>query len=1652
MAFVLSFCMMLSLMQMTAWSTVYAEVADGALDDSQEGVQTVRYLTGDEGKQFSAAPESHTDRLSDFFAETTSMTWSVDFQTTDTKLQSFLALESSDKYFAFFVRDGSKLGFEGKDPAQSGMKDGLTYADGNWHTAKLQIIKDEAVILSLDGTEVHRAENPKCIKDFTWSPTAFTIGGMNDYSNSSGWSFNGKLRNIVCTKTVSSIKGPVWEKANLPEESVSTGQNLAAGSIQMTYRMKAGKTAKTTLLKVGDAEIYADAAKHKIGVLKDGSSAETSVSDIDLGITKWHNLAVAKEDARLVFYLDGKALGGVNYSGTLDTSTIQKGADIYCSKVQLYDSVLTTEQVSEIHESTLFSNYPDPTEKLEGYYKGDNREIFNAGFDGSVAYRIPAIATSQKTGTVIASIDKRWVTSADTGINDTVVRRSEDNGETWGPVIPVIDMKDDCAYTIDPEIVVDNDPNSPNYGRVYIIVGMTRRGVSLWGTKVGTGYKNIDGKDYQLLFKGNGEDTSVDQFTIRENGIVYDASGNVTEYQVETMAEAPYTEMGSLYKNGVYIGNIYKGDAELSARNTYYVWMSYSDDDGMTWSLPKDLNPMVKADWMTFFGPGPGAGVQLQSGRLIFTMYCMTEANSANRFSSYNVYTDDHGETWHRGGSPNDKSETENAQNSTRELNESCIVELDNGHLIQFMKNATANVAMAVSKDQGATWGEVTYAEGIREVYCEMSVVHYGDLYDPKDGQTKEAIIFANPTGTTGNGRNHGRVRIAFVNDDDTLDWAYDKLIEEHNFLYTSLTVMKDGNIGLIYENEKGSSTAAAFTSFSPQYIMDANRYENTPQPSAIEAVILDAEGHETNTLAAGNQVQIEMTFDDVVFAAGNVTSNVQIGDTVKEAELIGNVNENTLAFVYEIQQGDNGNLTALAEVNVKDGGAAETIYNVRLTAKPFVTKTVTLGKISAEGYAELPVTGMTAAAGSQNSDGEGASKVLDNDPSTFWHTNYRVDADKASNGGRPKHWITIDLGGSYLVSGLKYLPRTDGNTNGTITEYQIEVSTDGQTFTPYQRGEWAKNNSEKIVDFVYGPIVASHVKLRALETKDDFATAAEIRIIGSSQIAGAPNRLSLAQELLKYDSYGNTLSEVYPELAEAIKSAKELLSNSSVTQTQIDMALETLREAASQSLQNVESDLASAITEAEGKNASDYTISSWAPYNAAYTAAKNLPDNASQEELLEAFLNLKNAELKLKNISGKETLVTDITVTVEDDMTELEVGGILRLSAVVEPQNASNRSVTWSSSDTAKATVSQTGVVTAVGEGEVTITATAKDGSKVTGDIKLSIKPKSEPDTSIPVESVAITAAGNKTSLTVKETVRLTATVKPEDATNKAVIWSSSSPKIASVTANGIVTALSVGRVTITAKPSDGKGGTPGTIVLNVVPKKVTSITVTAAGNKKALLTGESVKLTAVVRPSDATNKTVVWSSSNSKVASVDRSGLVKAVSAGTAVITAKSADGNAKGNITITVSVKLPGVLENRTIDNRNYQITASTESEKTVKLLKSLKKGKKVVIGADVTIEDYPYLITEIDDKAFQKDKKMTQVIIGANVKVIGKSAFANCSKLKKITIQSTNITKIGKNAFKGIKKNAVIYVPKKKLKAYKNLLKKAKTPKSVKIKAK
>ena len=212
-------------------------------------------------------------------------------------------------------------------------------------------------------------------------------------------------------------------------------------------------------------------------------------------------------------------------------------------------------------------------------------------------------------------------------------------------------------------------------------------------------------------------------------------------------------------------------------------------------------------------------------------------------------------------------------------------------------------------------------------------------------------------------------------------------------------------------------------------------------------------------------------------------------------------------------------------------------------------------------------------------------------------------------------------------------------------------------------------------------------------------------------------------------------------------------------------------------------------------------------------------------------------------------------SISVNPTSLTLEEGETANISATVNPSNATDKTVTWSSSSTAVATVKE-GVVTAVKEGSATITAKA-GGKTATCAVKVQAK-------YVAVTSVTL----DKTSLemTEGEEITLAATIKPENATEKDVTWTSDKTDVATVK-DGKVTAVKEGTATITAKAEDKTATCKVTVKKGFV--EVTSITLDKTS--LSLTVGEEETLTATVKPDNATDKTVTWTSSNSAVATVD-------------------------------------------------------------------------------------------------------------------------------------------------------------------------------------
>ena len=214
-------------------------------------------------------------------------------------------------------------------------------------------------------------------------------------------------------------------------------------------------------------------------------------------------------------------------------------------------------------------------------------------------------------------------------------------------------------------------------------------------------------------------------------------------------------------------------------------------------------------------------------------------------------------------------------------------------------------------------------------------------------------------------------------------------------------------------------------------------------------------------------------------------------------------------------------------------------------------------------------------------------------------------------------------------------------------------------------------------------------------------------------------------------------------------------------------------------------------------------------------------------------------------------------SVSVDRPSAEVLIGETVQLSATVLPSDATDQSITWSSSNKEVATVSNNGLVTGVAEGRAGIMA--KAGGKTSTCI-VTVSRKPVPVTSVTLDKESIT-------LTKGESKTLVATVKPDGATYKALSWTSSDSNVASVDSKGKVTALAIGSATITVKADDHQANC---VITVVVP--IQSITLNKS--ELTLTKGQSETLVATLKPEDTSDNTVTWSSSNQTVATVDSNG----------------------------------------------------------------------------------------------------------------------------------------------------------------------------------
>lgn len=1156
-------------------SALVLPVSANEISDSVTDENTKSYLVNEE-KTFDGTTASRLDISEDidFFKDNTSATWTVTFKTTANSFQSLVGLfsESNENgYVNIYLNSGNTIGIEIRGTENTSFSFSKTYNDGEFHTLSFTVKENEYYKFYFDGECVvnKSATSTKFTSNFGVSDlVAATIGGSKRSNASKDWSFNGTIKDVYMSNFALDETELLKFHGIFPAEVISetnvkdtTGTEplvvtddfdldaikaMDQGSINITYKRDssvAGASLQSYLaFSNGDAQdeyatFYLNSAGTRVGFefKTAAQNPHTFWDGVNLNDGNWHNLGFVFDGTNVTLYVDGVSKGAKAFTGMFSAltwinnlNTVSLGGmvrtgktgagnqwfgDFNVNNVKVYSNVLSASQMASIQNGTGSVGVSEED-------VSDRTALFYSGYGNSANYRIPAMVTAAD-GTLVASIDQRKTTAADYGDIDLMVRRSEDKGETWSEPIMLTDLPSGGSahsFIIDSELLVAGD------GTIYCLVDMFPESYALMGSlDAGSGYTDIDGTKYLTLY-----DAEKNIYTMREDNIVYDAEGNVTNYKVTDFStgklvktvEGEEQSAGSIF---LYSG---ANKGELSVLCTSYLWLFKSTDNGLTWSDPVDITGMVKEDWMVFCGTGPGSGISITTDegteRLLFSIY-FTNSVTVNSQSSASIYSDDGGVTWHRGQSPQEildngnrdpgtegytgatniqefnGSSTLNESNDTfiehaptkGMLTENVMVSLGGENVALLSRNSKDNYAyVSLSSDGGETWDSCKINQAIPEYYCQLSAIVH-------EYQGRKYLVISNPNAS---GRNNMTIRVTDITDGtiskDSADWKYTTINVGHD-QYSCLTSIDENTIGILYETDTTwHALDMLFQKFSIDYLLEGNggnvnNVPEYPEITDISAEVINGANGSEGVTEVGDTIKVKVTLGVPVFVTGNaqVKLRYNVGDETKTvyADYAGGSGTNEIYFNYTIEEKFNGDISAVIEpiANLE----SSTLRGVSSLRNGETIAVASYGISADDGSFDLAVAG--AEAGSFHA-GEGADKAIDKNTSTMWHSEW------AAGNNRDDLWITLDLGSVQNITGLRYLPRQSGGVNGIITEYSIEVSTDGINFTPYATGTWANDTTWKKAEF--GTVEAQYVKLVAVdsvsgEIGNTYASAAEIAL-----------------------------------------------------------------------------------------------------------------------------------------------------------------------------------------------------------------------------------------------------------------------------------------------------------------------------------------------------------------------------------------------------------------------------------------------------------------------------------------------------------------------------------------------------------------------------
>lgn len=731
-------------------------------------------------------------------------------------------LDAERGSFMHAYLSGGYLVYETREPGREARleaEDTHGLVDGEWHSFAITV-SPTGTCLSIDG-----------YPSFWGTTTTFLDVLGSEPTMKVGEGDNPELRGLTVLPEVLSARD-ILARAVAPEPLVEFAANYLApqdvervaqlrhATVSMRFRTRGRGQGGCLLAIASGGEERLALRLDTTGLrytLQEGEARHREVAvsgSWDEG--NWHYLALVIGRGAVDVFVDGNRevhVPGEFFAADVpgldavflgrDTAGIRIGGEV--QRAAIYPRALNVEQIQRLHAVTPI----------------DTVAVMDRGLCSSASYRIPSLLCLE-SGTLLAGADQRVSIPNDAPNHiNFVLRRSLDAGRSWEDLQTVIERRGEGlegACVIDSCMVQD-----PATGRVHVLIDYFPGGIGQPKALPGTGY---DEQGRRLLV-----DSSGGRYVVEHDGRVLSEYGEPTGVVMNDSLE--------LLDNGEPAGHfdLVSGAhprQRFFAYPTSHLLHIFSDDDGLTWSEPRDLNLELKEPWMRFLGTGPGSGIVLRhgehAGRIVMPVYLNNEAHWL-AMSAAVVYSDDHGESWTLSESPNTGRPAEDGlldpatfTDETYSLYESTVVERMDGTLLIFMRNQDPSgcVARAQSQDGGRTWSAPVFDEALTEIWCQPNAISLrsrgdqqpqgsqlslgsqvaADLDRPgtqtDEGVSEDRIVFANASLMLPF-RGSGTLRLSR---DGGRSWASSKTFQPGHYVYQSMCELPNGEIGLLWENE----------------------------------------------------------------------------------------------------------------------------------------------------------------------------------------------------------------------------------------------------------------------------------------------------------------------------------------------------------------------------------------------------------------------------------------------------------------------------------------------------------------------------------------------------------------------------------------------------------------------------------------------------------------------------------------------------------------------------------------------------------------------------------------------------------------------------------------------------------------------------------